>query len=134
MVQDSSTRPWNDPLEGFTEIFPTTTASTGMRDIQVQVGANASDTIKLSLAAMNASALGRDDLNLKRSAIAIAHIDEAIAFVTQQRVVVGSSSKRLEVAASAGGTNTEALQASRSRIVDTDYAAETVALTRSQIL
>lgn len=134
VVSGTSSRAWNDPLEGFKEIFPTSTSTTGMREVQVQLGANAGDTITLSLAAMNAFALGLDDLNLQSSAIALAHIDEAIDFVARQRVVVGASGKRLEVAANAVAINTEALTASRARIVDTDYAAETVALTRSQIL
>lgn len=130
----ASTRPPDDPLEGFKVIFPETTATTGTRSVQVQVGANASDHISLSLSAMNASALGLDDLDLRRTSIAIRHIDEALAFVSNQRVSVGASGKRLEVAASAAASGAENLAASRSRIVDTDYAAETAALTRAQIL
>lgn len=134
VIADGSTRPPDDPLEGFKVIFPETRATTGTRSVQVQVGANASDHISLSLAAMNASALGLDDLDLRRTSIAIRHIDEALAFVSNQRVSVGASSKRLEVAASAAASGAENLAASRSRIVDTDYAAETAALTRAQIL
>lgn len=134
VISDGSNRPPDDPLEGFKTVFPDTKGTTGMRSVQVQVGANASDHISIKLAAMNAAALGLDDLDLRRTSIAIRHIDEALAFVSDQRVSAGASSKRLEVAASAAASSVENLSASRSRIVDTDYAAETAALTRAQIL
>lgn len=53
---------------------------------------------------MNAAALGLDGLDLRRTSIAIRHIDEALAFVSNQRVALGASSKRLEVAASAAAS------------------------------
>lgn len=134
VVEELSTRPPDDPLEGFKTVFPDTKGATSMRSVQVQVGANASDNISFNLSAMTAAALGLDDLDLRRTSIAIRHIDEALAFVTEQRVSVGASSKRLEVAAGSVASSKDTLSASRSRIVDTDYAAETVALTRAQIL
>lgn len=134
VIADGSDRPPDQPLAGFNVVFPETSGATAMRKVQVQVGANATDHIEISLSAMNAGALGLDDLDLRRTSIAIRHIDEALAFVSNQRVSVGASSKRLEIAASAAATGMENLAASRSRIVDTDYAAETAALTRAQIL
>ncbi|NML59900.1 flagellinolysin [Massilia sp. RP-1-19] len=134
VIADGSDRPPDQPLAGFNVVFPETSGTTATRKVQVQVGANATDHIEISLSAMNAGALGLDDLDLRRTSVAIRHIDEALAFVSNQRVAVGASSKRLEIAASAAATGTENLAASRSRIVDTDYAAETAALTRAQIL
>lgn len=134
VIPDGSDRPPDQPLAGFNVVFPETGGTTAMRKVQVQVGANLTDHIEINLSAMNAGALGLDDLDLRRTSIAIRHIDEALAFVSIQRVAVGASSKRLEIAASAAAIGTENLAASRSRIVDTDYAAETAALTRAQIL
>jgi flagellin len=134
VIPDGSDRPPDKPLAGFNVVFPETSGTTATRKVQVQVGANATDHIEISLSAMNAGALGLDDLDLRRTSIAIRHIDEALAFVSNQRVSVGASSKRLEIAASAATSSTENLAASRSRILDTDYAAETAALTRAQIL
>ena len=134
VIPDGSDRPPDQPLAGFNVVFPQTSGTTATRKVQIQVGANAGEHIDISLSAMNAGALGLDDLDISRTSIAIRHIDEALAFVSNQRTSNGASSKRLEIAASAANTSTENLAASRARILDTDYAAETAALTRAQIL
>jgi flagellin len=66
--------------------------------------------------------------------VALLHIDEALDFVTQQRVVAGASGKRLDVAADTLAGNSVSLAGARSRIRDADIAAEATALTRSRIL
>lgn len=136
VVSDIGDRPEDKPLEGFKTIFPTLGGYTGTRQLQVQAGAgtDAGDLITLNLSAMNAAALGLADLDLDKAAVALLHIDQALEFVDQQRVSVGASSKRLEVAADGLTIRSESLAAARSRIRDTDYASETSALTRNQIL
>ena len=134
VIADGSDRPPDEPLESFKVIFPETKGSASMRSVQVQVGANASDHVSFSLSGMTAAALGLDDLDLQRTSIAIRHIDEALAFVSDQRVAAGASTRRLEIAARVASSGAENLAASRARIVETDYAAETAALTRAQIL
>jgi flagellin len=134
VVNDVGDRSASDPLAGFKEIFPVIGGYTGSRRVQVQAGARPEDLIELSFSAMNAAALGIADLDLTRSAVAILHIDQALDFVNQQRVVAGASSSRLDLAADSLARDSTNLAAARSRVRDADYAAEATALTRSQIL
>jgi flagellin len=134
VVNDVGERSAADPTAGFKEIFPTIGGYSGTRRVQVQAGARPEDLIELTFSAMNASALGLADLDLTRSAVAILHIDQALEFVNQQRVVAGASSSRLDVAATVLSRGSENLTAARSRVRDADFAAEATALTRNQIL
>jgi flagellin len=67
-----------------------------------------------------------------QAAIKIA--DAALASVNSQRAQYGALQSRFESAISNLQSTTENLSASRSRIVDTDFAAETANMTRGQIL
>jgi flagellin len=134
VVPDVSQRAANDPLAGFAEVFPTYASSTATRQVQVQVGAGTGEVITLNMAAMNASALGLGTLDINKSAIALLHIDQALDFVAQQRVMAGASLNRMEFAVKGGTIEEENTIAARARISDTDYATETVSMTRSKIL
>jgi flagellin len=65
---------------------------------------------------------------------AIKTADAALASVNGQRAEYGALQSRFESAISNLSSTTENLSASRSRIVDTDFAAETAKMTRGQIL
>ncbi|OIJ41544.1 flagellin N-terminal helical domain-containing protein [Massilia timonae] len=65
---------------------------------------------------------------------AIKTADAALASVNSKRAEYGALQSRFESAISNLGSSTENLSASRSRIVDTDFAAETANMTRGQIL
>jgi flagellin len=65
---------------------------------------------------------------------AIKIADAALATVNTQRAAFGALQSRFSSAISNLTTTTENLSASKSRIVDTDFAAETASLTRGQIL
>lgn len=67
-----------------------------------------------------------------QAAIKIA--DAALSAVNGQRAEYGALQSRFESAISNLASTTENLSASRSRIVDTDFAAETAKMTRGQIL
>jgi flagellin len=67
-----------------------------------------------------------------QNAIKIA--DAALSSVNNQRAQYGALQSRFESAISNLSSSTENLSASRSRIVDTDFAAETAKMTRGQIL
>lgn len=134
VVPDISQRGLDDPLSGFAEIWPTQTASTATRQVQVQVGSGAGEVLTLNMAAMNAAALGLADLSLNKASVALLHIDEALNFVEKQRVANGASLNRLDFALRAGMIEEENTTAARARVLDTDYATETVTMTRSQIL
>jgi flagellin len=105
-----------------------------MRRVQIQAGADASDLIDMQFAAVNANALGLGDLDMHDTAVALLHIDDALAFVSEQRVQVGAYSNRMDVVASNNQTASMNLEAARGRIQDVDYAGDTVQLTRVQIL
>ena len=65
---------------------------------------------------------------------AIRAADVAIAAVSSSRARLGAAMNRFEAAISAQRITSEAVTASRSRIEDADFAQETAALTRAQIL
>jgi flagellin len=66
--------------------------------------------------------------------LAIKIADAALSSVNGQRAQYGALQSRFESAISNLQSTTENLSASRSRIVDTDFAAETANMTRGQIL
>lgn len=136
VVLDQPTNPSDKPLQNFSVVFPDLGGATGVKRVQVQAGAGTSknDLIDLQFSAMNAHSLGLASLNLDNGAVALLHIDQAIDFVDKQRASNGASSNRLDAAAANLQTSSANLQASQSRIQDTDYASDTVKLTRSQIL
>jgi flagellin len=66
--------------------------------------------------------------------LAIKIADAALSSVNKQRAQYGALQSRFSSAISNLQSTTENLSASRSRIVDTDFAAETANMTRGQIL
>lgn len=66
--------------------------------------------------------------------LAIKIADAALASVNSKRAEYGALQSRFDSAISNLQSTTENLSASRSRIVDTDFAAETASMTRGQIL
>jgi flagellin len=138
VVSDIGYTSADKPLESFKFDFNglDKSAGAGVNRMQIQVGAGTSkdDLINLEFSAMNSSALGLSDLDMKKTAVALLHIDQAIDFVDKQRVVVGAASNRLDAAAANTQTSSINLAASQSRIQDVDYASTTAKLTRSQIL
>lgn len=65
---------------------------------------------------------------------ALTTIDAALSTVNASRASLGAYQNRFESVVSSLQTTSENLSASRSRIQDTDFAKETAALTRGQIL
>jgi flagellin len=123
------------PLRNFKVEYPDLGGGgTGRHRVQIQVGASAGDLVDMEFAAVNASALGLADLDMRNTAVALLHIDDALASVNEQRVQVGAYSNRMDAAASNNQTMSMNLEAARSRIEDVDYAGATVRLTRVQIL
>lgn len=92
----------------------------------LSAGANGSDQFR-SVATVNVK--DRDSAN---SALAV--LDTAIDQATSLRASFGAVQNRFENVIEIGRVQEENLSAARSRIRDADYAAETAALTRAQIL
>ena len=68
------------------------------------------------------------------SQAALTTLDAAIATVNTARANLGAYQNRLQFAVSNLQTSSDNLSASRSRIMDTDYASETTSLAKSQII
>jgi flagellin len=91
------------------------------------LGFNASNTASGDLSTVNV-------LDVDASNDTINRIDSALTSVSALRSTFGAIQNRFESTIANLGTTVENLSSSRSRIQDADFAAETAALTRVQIL
>lgn len=99
-----------------------------------QIGANANETLGLTIAGFNTQNLGLEAYDLTEdSQFSTSLIDDALQYVDNQRTSIGAFINRLEHTISNLGNISENVSASRSRIQDTDYAVETSKLTNTQI-
>ena len=80
------------------------------------------------------SLIGSNILDVASSNDIIRRLDSALTSISDLRSTFGAIQNRFESTISNLGTAVENLSASRSRIMDADFAAETAALTRAQIL
>jgi flagellin len=119
---------------------------------QFQVGANTTtnDTIGITTTDLTADATlttvaGTDNTGSGRAVIdstadattiqgVIDNIDAAITTVNSERAVMGASQSRFDSVISNLQISVENQSAAKSRIMDTDFAAETANLSRAQIL
>ena len=131
-------------------------SSAGALAFQVGANTSSSDTINITTTDMTADAsivavAGSDNAGTGRAAIGpdsgatailnagtvqgvIDKIDKAIDTVNSQRATLGASQSRFGAAIANLQTAVENQTAARSRIVDTDFAAETANLSRANIL
>ena len=77
---------------------------------------------------------GLDVSNYANAQLAIQQVDSALSSVNTARATLGAYQNRFSSVVTNLQTASENLSASRSRIQDTDFAAETANLTRAQIL
>jgi flagellin len=121
-------------------------------DVTFQVGANTSahDAITISLADMTADptiiAVAGDATGataratIDSTAVAasmtavIDGIDDALDKINAERAVLGATQSRFDAVISNLQISSENQAAARSRIMDADFAAETAALSRAQVL
>jgi flagellin len=117
-----------------------------------QVGANTTSDDSISIATTDMTTLasittlaGTDNAGTGRAKIdstanataiatVIADIDGALDLVNSERATMGASQNRFEAVISNLQTSVENQSAARSRIMDADFAAETAAMSRAQIL
>jgi flagellin len=102
-----------------------------------QIGANATQTLSVTIADTDATALGVNASTVATQAgatAAITAISTAIETVSGTRADLGAVQNRLEHTISNLSVASENLAASESRIRDTDMAKEMLSLTRAQIL
>ena len=75
-----------------------------------------------------------DVTTFTNSTNALKTVDSALAFINGERAKLGALQSRFETSINNLQVTSENLSASRSRILDADFAAETAALSRAQIL
>lgn len=75
-----------------------------------------------------------DVTTFSKSTDALKTVDSALSFINGERAKLGALQSRFETSISNLQVTSENLSASRSRILDADFAAETANLSRSQIL
>jgi len=109
--------------------------SNGAATITLQIGANASDTMKIGLSSANTTALVINNIDLSSAAsVALTAIGSAIGKISTARAELGAYQNRLEHIINNLGTTAENLAAANSRIRDVDMAAEMSEFTKSQVL
>jgi len=116
--------------------------------ITFQVGAASGDTVSVSGAAITtfssfgsnavtASVTATGVINISTrggASAALSALDTDLVTITQKRATFGAVQNRFEAVISGLEAYSESLSAARGRIVDADFAEETAALTRGQIL
>jgi len=117
------------------------TSSTGAATISIagpgvaKAGLTASATSSMTASTVTGQTVSSVDLSSQaNSQKALSILDAAIDTVTNSRANLGAYQNRFEAAISNLETTSTNLQASRSRILDTDYAKETTNLAKSQIV
>ncbi|MEY4582190.1 MAG: hypothetical protein RL701_6893 [Pseudomonadota bacterium] len=123
MTEDNATRVTGQVKFNSSSSFSVTaTATSGTALVTGTVGSTLSN-------------VGQIDIGTQKgSSNALVVIDSALDFVNGLRAKLGAAQNRVESSISNLSTTSENLTAARSRIQDADFAQETAALTRSQVL
>ena len=114
-------------------------AAAGTLTFQVGAGTTANDTIaitttRLDNAASVTAVTGATITTAALATTAITNLDTAIDAITAERATYGAAQNRFESAIGVLQVSAENTAAARARITDADYAAETAALSRAQVL
>lgn len=119
------------------DITATNTFVVSAGSADLQIGANANQTLSVSIGDMQVAALGLTGGAIGSAAnaqTAIGLLDTAIDSVSTQRASLGALQNRLEHTVANLSVASENLSAAESRIRDADMALEMSSFTRSQIL
>ncbi len=125
-----------------------TTAATGA---EIQVGADNAADNRLTLTFGNTQINGANSdgrmvqldtdittfdgaTTAANSQALLTSVEDALTYVSEQRAALGAQQNRLDYTVANLQTQSENISASKSRITDADFAAETANLTRAQIL
>lgn len=115
--------------------FNGTALLSGSISLTFQVGADNNANNRITVSTSSALSITSGDLTSQANAQnAISNMDTALNTVNGLRATFGATQTRFESVINGLQIAAENVAASRSRIVDADYAAETAALTRAQIL
>ncbi len=115
--------------------FNGTALLSGSISLSFQVGANNTTNDRITVSTSGALAITSGDLTSTANAqTAIGNMDTALNTVNGLRATFGATQTRFEAVINGLQIASENTAASRGRIMDADYAAETANLTRAQIL
>ncbi|HAV42795.1 TPA: flagellin [bacterium] len=111
----------------------------GIGRMDIHIGAGVDETIRISISSVDVNALGIRGLAVTGTANtnaekAISSLDAALSIKIRARSQVGAYEARAERIISQLQISQMNMEAARSRIREVDFARETMALTRSQIL
>lgn len=137
VVANTSSRSGTDVLTGFSENFEAIAVANAANNQRAfQIGANVGDTINTNLGAINLGAMAlQNSLDVvTQPGVVISAMDRALDYVNTQRAQIGAQMSRFETTINTLQITSENLTASRSRVQDADFAVETAALSRAQIL
>ncbi len=113
-----------------------TTAGTN-KTFTIQAGANAVDAVTISSTAIDGTKITAAALKVDTAANALttmSNVDFALTDVAATNASLGGGESQLQSAINNLTSNSTNLSDARSRILDTDYSAETTALAKAQIL
>lgn len=113
------------------------TSAGGNGGMTLQIGANKGQTMTFGINDMRSASLGISGVDVGTQAgasNALETLDGAIKKVSEQRSALGAAQNRLEHTIKNLDTSAENLQASESRIRDTDMAKEMMQFTKNNIL
>ncbi len=126
------------PLSGFSVEVPTNGNVVDPRlagRYNLQLGANADESIKVDVLRVDRSALGLNSVDLTTDTDdVITKVDAALDYISARRADFGASINRIQASISVNSISSQAMSQSRSRIEDADFSKETSALIREQIL
>jgi len=111
--------------------------TSGLVTLQVGVDGTSADQITVQLSDIDAASLGISGVSLTSTSgatSALSTLDSAIATIDTNRATFGSTMNRLTYAVDNLTNVSQNAQASRSRVLDTDYAQSTTELARAQII
>jgi flagellin len=119
-----------DPLQGFITAF-NQSVEIDRHEINLQLGENSSQKFKLE----SVSRIDVEAFDVANDAEGtIRRVDAALKEIDSHRAMFGAIQNRLESTVNNLANNIENTTASRSRLLDADFASETTKMTRAQIL
>jgi flagellin len=114
-------------------------ADAGSKTFQVGAGNATEDTINVTTTNMSTQAdivasTGGDLTSIANATTAITDLDKALTAVNTERATYGSIQSRFESTINNLGTSIQNQSAAKGRIMDADYAKETLALSKANVL
>lgn len=136
-VLDNNSTLGQDPLTSLNAKFTDSvdpTKKQGGKLTQLQIGSK-DESLEFYLGSFNHKAMGLGSIDVtKDGSMAVAYVDDAIDYVNAFRSQLGAIQNRLDSTVNTLSIQEENAMASKSRIIDADFAAETAHLSQAQII